>query len=620
MAKNRFSTEVRESVFGKIVEKEISSTKGLLNFIDFIEGESGPRTKLYPVQRVIGKLIFGVPIDYKEIMVDVWDPLHEKILYHFKESEYISYLYNEGRINIEDWRDIPEQGFNEAIIFAGRRGGKSQLVAACADYKLYKLLSIRSPHEHYGLVEGSPIEFTFLAQDGTGANRLYDKFKSDVNSSPFFNPYLRKSPGTKNMEFVTEADKDKRDVLPSIKVGAYPCTTNAVRGPSSYFLALDEFAHFRNEKGSNSDEVYEAAVPATMNFTSVEDGRLESLILTITSPWKKEGKSYDLWTTAMQDGIDSGILAMRCPTAEMNPRSSSEFLKRKLKSAPLTWKAEYGGEFLDSSESYVSGLVIDNAVDQDRYNTTKYSDAIVNKLYFWGLDLGMKNDATALAISHLEFNENSGLCLIYDYVDRLMVGEPPYENVTELPLDDIINWLIKMNDILPCYKGITDQHGGSMLVQLLKMNGIDNMELVHLSSGINSQMYYTLKGLLDQGRVRFPNNPKFIREIKNVEATIVGKYQIRVQAPNEKGAHDDMSDAVAESAYTANRFMIEESRMLEDIINGLDNKGAILMGSEPFNIDDVGISSLKMMERQRAIFRNQTMGSQLSKRLSGRRF
>lgn len=618
-SKNRFSRESRDSIFGKIIEKEISENKNVLNFIDFIEGDSGPRVELYPVQRFLGKLLFGVPLDYKEGKIPVWDNMRENLLFTFTDREYLHYLSEEHRINVDNWQDAPGHGFNEAMLFVGRRGGKSQFVSACADFVLYKLLSTRNPQERYGLVEGSPIEFTFLAQDSGGANRLYDKFKSDINTCPFLTPFIRKTPNKKDMEFVTEADRNKRDVLPSIKIGAYSCTSNAVRGPSSIFLALDEFAHFRNEIGSSSDEVYEAAAPATMNFVNRSNNKLESLILSISSPWKRQGKAYDLFKQAMDDGPSSGILGFRCSTAEMNPHTSPEYLRKKLKSASLTWKAEYGGEFLDSSESYVPSLAIDDCWDKERENITRYKDTLAYKRYFWGLDLGTKNDATALAIGHLEFQEGRGIVLVYDYIDRMMVGEGQYMEAKELPPDDILKWLVEANMLLPCYKGATDQYGGSMLIHLLGINGIQNVDLVHLTTGINSEMYYTLKGFIDQRRVSFPNVKKFIVELKNVEAEIMGKYQIRVQAPKEKGAHDDMCDAVALVAWQANEFMIKETRYIEDLLNGIDDGSAVFMGSQEYvDPDSMSMTNLKMLERRRGIARKGIDG--VPGRLTGRKF
>jgi len=43
--------------------------------------------------------------------------------------------------------------------------------------------------------------------------------------------------------------------------------------------------------------------------------------------------------------------------------------------------------------------------------------------------------------------------------------------------------------------------------------------------------------------------PKFIQELKMVELEVASKYQIRVQAPVEKGAHDDMADSAMLCAF-----------------------------------------------------------------------
>ena len=53
--------------------------------------------------------------------------------------------------------------------------------------------------------------------------------------------------------------------------------------------------------------------------------------------------------------------------------------------------------------------------------------------YFWGFDLGMKNDASALSIAHLEFGGSTGIRLVYDYIDRMMVGEKFEGRASSMP-------------------------------------------------------------------------------------------------------------------------------------------------------------------------------------------
>ena len=680
----RFGKAAKDSVFGAAIAASIEDPSKLQNAIDFIEGPSGMSAVLRPVQRVVVKALYGVPFDYAPEwtsripgwgMVPMYDIFREKKLYpDVTEAEYLKIAYNEGRCNVSDWRDIPnvggnpgEAGFNEACIFAGRRGGKSELVAAIAAYKLYLLLNIRSPQEHFGLFPGSIIDFTFLAQDENGAHRLFKKLREHVlKAENFFAPYL-KDTNAKDLSFVTLADREKQESTPTITVSCLPCTTNAVRSPSSIFLALDEFAHFRSAKGSTSDDMYAAASPSTADFhhemdvkvnseiaamspatefgaeptmqTEEEEGLepdlefegdnekvgiQDSMILSISSPLKKIGKMYELHKLALDEGVASGIFTLNCPSAEMNPKLLPKFLKSEYKKNPLTFKAEYGGKFLESSESYVTeasvkkctacqwderGLVIEGSA---RLNAVRFTPLMIGRNYFWGFDLGMSNDASALAIAHLEPGGPQGsIKLVYDYIDRMMVGEKgewpgvksapgvvKYEGFQVLPLEDILLWLEEMNKILPCFKGATDQHGGQQLVQLLELKKIHNVELVNLTPAINSQMAYALRGYIEAERCQFPYVPKFIQELKLVELEVTSKYRIRVAAPAEKGAHDDMADAAMLCAFLAQQWLLEQGQMMDP--SGLSLLMQAQMNRPPaplIGMDGIPMNVLKIMEK-----------------------
>ena len=624
----RFNKRAQGSSLAKIIETQaIDDSTKLLDALTFIESPQGANTALYPVQRVIVRCMYGIPFDDRvEIpkyrTIKIWDEFKSVLLREFTtEEEFLHWAYEEGKCNIKDWRDIPEGGFREGVVFAGRRGGKSQLVAAIGSYELYRLLSIHNPQKYYDL-KTSDIDFTFLAQDDKGATRLYTALRGLVNETPFFTPYIRVNTNT-TMAFVSEADRDRRDIIPTIKVVSLPCTTSAVRGPSSRFLALDEFAHFASKKGATSEEVYGAATPATSNFVNPQQ-KDESMILCISSPWKKIGKMYDLWRGAMDEGIASGKFALNICTSVMNPRIPESKLRSEYKDNPMTFRAEYGGAFLDSAESYVRRAAFDICVDKDRLNAIGFQQKNMGREFFWGLDLGMKKDATALAIGHFEFSSAfQGIGLVYDYIDRMMVGEKfvgpgvqhilgdakgeKYLHYPELPLQDIMDWLLFLNRIMPCTEGVTDQHGGSQLCQLLQMQGILKMNLLHITPRINSQMFFALKGYIDNNRARFPHEPKFAQEIGQVEAEMLNKYTLKVAAPMEKGAHDDMVDAAAMVAFVAQRYLNEHKRIL------LDPTGQTFLLQEqqaqtqPLVIPDisgVGIREIQLAERLARIKRN----------------
>ena len=519
-----------------------------------------------------------------------------------------------------------------------------------------------------------------------------------------------------------EADRHKRDIMPTLTVWSLPCTSNAVRGPSSVFLALDEFAHFRSAKGSTSDDMYAAATPATGDFHHVErlprsleevpvvvppeeeegvdaenpaspedihglsekalreksmepeidyadesfpdkiydaatpatsvfhhaDNEVvvqDSMILSISSPLKKVGKMYELHKMALDEGPTSSIFTLNCSSAEMNPELPSKFLRTEYKKNNLSFKAEYGGLFLESSESYLSEMAIractacqwdekGQAIESTaRYNAMRFNPGDLGRFYFWGIDLGGVNatsggptDATALAVGHLEYGgPHGGIKLIYDYIDRMICGEEgdwpgvrneigghKYKDFAVLPLEDILAWLNAINKMLPCFKGATDQHAGQQLIQLLELNEVHNVELVNLTPAINSQMAYALRGYVENQLCEFPYVPKFIRELKLVECEVTSKYMIRVQAPLEKGAHDDMADAAQLVAYQAQKWLLEEGHLV------LDPTGkSLLIGKQMSmapgiikDLDSVSLTELKIMEKLRKV--QHGMGSSMA--------
>lgn len=615
------------SAFGAIVDSAITDVRSQMNGLDFLTSPQGPKIQLLPVQRWLFKAIMGIPMDYREGLVPVWDDFRENIIHTFTEREFLHYLKDQGRCNFDDWRDLPAKGFSEAEILAGRRGGKSVLISALATEKLRQLLNVRNPHEFYRLADGDPIDFTLLAQDEDGAGRLYDKIKMAVNRSEFFRPFIHGKPGVDSMQFITEADRHRRDVEASIQVASWPCTTRSARGPSSYFLAFDEFAHFRSATGASSDEVYEAATPATARFVNKEDREehLDSLTITVTSPWTKVGKTYALWQEGMADGKDASLFVYQCSTAEMaGTEIASSYLKNKFKRDPVKWQAEHGGRFLESAGTFVPIGKLNECFDTGRPNAYGFDPRRVGIKYFWGCDLGMKNDATAIAICHWEQGQDGQLLLVYDYVDRMMVGEGEWAHVKELDINEILDWFWDMNQWLPGAHGSIDQYAGAMFIQLCHQRQMDFIELVHLTAAINSEAAYALQGYINQGICRFPDVPKFRHEMGTVEAYYVGKHQIKVEAPTEKNAHDDMYDAAALAAWRAQKWMSEEGNKFfalsgQQVQIGPDG---LRPGDLGLNPDVATMSQLRVAERGRAVGRMAAVragGVALSPRMAARR-
>ena len=184
------------------------------------------------------------------------------------------------------------------------------------------------------------------------------RFFQEIEGQNYYWSKITKIVNTGERRKVVDIEvKDTHSFLTKL-ASVHNCTTNSSRGPSNLFLALDEFAHFRSEKGSSSDEVYGAATPSTIFFNHAEllDGGWiskkatkdlpyeqykmyqDSMILSISSPWTKIGKMYDLHKQALEKGPESGMFTIRVSTAEMNPHILPQTLHREQEKNPLTFK------------------------------------------------------------------------------------------------------------------------------------------------------------------------------------------------------------------------------------------------------------------------------------------
>jgi len=112
-------------------------------------------------------------------------------------------------------------------------------------------------------------------------------------------------------------------------------------------------------------------------------------------------------------------------------------------------------------------------------------------------------------------------------------------------------------------------------------------------------MAYALRGFINDKTAAFPDISKYVHEIKMVETDIVSKYRIRVRAPLERGAHDDMVDATQLVALQAQKWLIEQGNLRLDPTGRsliIQQQGARASG-RLVNAEGISMAELKMQER-----------------------
>jgi hypothetical protein len=228
---------------------------------------------------------------------------------------------------------------------------------------------------------------------------------------------------------------------------------------------------------------------------------------------------------------------------------------------------EYGGEFSDRITAW-----IDDEAEFKRCVVTRPmpSRGIGDVEYFYGIDLGFRNDGTAIVIVHrdgkkivLDYADVwfSGSSDVWEFENSIYAGCRKYAKNELIKMADIVGEIKELARWFPVREGIFDQSNGYGLAELLNREKFEMMKMKHFTDMLNDEVYRLVKNLYAERLLELFDHPVLIPEMLSLEAertdgtnkkSVVGaesKGKVMVQAPNRRGAHDDISDAFARAVW-----------------------------------------------------------------------
>jgi hypothetical protein len=539
-----------------------SESTEFADIITFCESPWGLNTKLWPSQRFLLKLFYGVELSKEkpDVVIDgksykgipVYDMFMTNCMYQLSEVEFLKYLHDEGRCNVKEQSDQ----FTELVMAIGRRGSKSAMTAMMATYEIYKLLSRHSPNEYYNMLDVGLISITAVATSANQAAGLYKVARGYISKCRFFNPYVV-SDTEDRMTFRTQADIESfgPKAKPTIEILFRPAIGRGLRGPANIVCIFDEFAHFLAEGQSSAEETYDAATPSTATFKSPKTMAPEGRVISISSPLNRTGKFYELFTKGMEGQAD-GRLCIQAPSWEFNPTISSQYLRKKYKDDPAKFLCEFGAQFSDRFSGWIrrDQDLLQCVVPELRPKKTTY----IRRPHFMGVDVGLTYDGTAIAVTHID-----GEHIELDYSEVRYAGQGPYESMDQLDFDSIADWIADVAKKFNIYAGFFDEHMGKPLEQALKRRGFNQFRMEYSSRDKSSKMYSSAKLLMMDKKLRLYDWPipegedhsPLISELLELQEQRVSKHLSVVAAPNVPGKHDDLSDALIRSIWLAQEHM-----------------------------------------------------------------
>lgn len=583
----------------KASKRNKDGSPDFLSIIEFIERFKLLPYGLFPSQKFILKLYYGLPLDDITKVIKVKEPFSDKLLYEFTEVEYLRYLYDQGRCNI---REQDSKLRYELVLVLGRRSGKSTLAALISAYELYKLLRRGCPQEHYGISTVNEIRVLCIANDKEQASIVYGEMSGYINQVDYFKSSITHDTQT-YMKFQTDYDKKKygegmgkrASIISTFKSSI----AKGLRGRGTICVILDELAFFVDDGKSSAQRVYKAITPGIGQFSPKDPnnkhvplGPPEGRIIAISSPDAREGFFYNLYQQSLtKDKASSNMLMIQAPTWEINPTLSSEYYSVEYAKDPKSFDTEHGGSFSDRVRGWIENQA--DLTDCIGDGLKPILRGLPREPYFAGVDFGIVKDGTSIVLSHIR---NGKIEVAYHetwyagkswkevnpHLDSPLI---PYamelQNSKRIDIDEIINWFVALSRRFFILKGVFDQWAGPIFEQKLHKSGLSQIEMKNFSVNDSSQIYQMAKMLMYARQLSIYDFPlpdstlldvkgklhsPMIQELLELQSRSGGKNITIVEAPNIAGKHDDVSDALVRSLSLAIEYTRLNPRSLESAI------------------------------------------------------
>lgn len=622
------------------------SAKGEVDIITFVESDWGLNIKLFPVQRVILKTHYGLPLDENEHGFDLDKPIPEdhplydeygyfptapdgtpikddpdwgtykhrvgvtnwrrENLRYMSEADYLRFLFKEGRCNI----DHVDHERRELVLSIGRRSGKTFMCATIVAYEVYKLILKQNPQQYYGIPKTNVIQLISVATDKDQAGLLYNEASGHFSNCGFYKPYTANNTMSyakfQSPEDIARFGKyaDDPTAKATIKVSFKSCVAKGLRGAGNIVIILDELAHFNSVGQSDALTIYRAVKPSLAAFSKKNPanrtkaiGPVEGRILSISSPLGKQGFFYRKYRQGFAGGLEArNMLCIQAPTWEVNPTVEATFLAEEYATDADSFWTEFGADFTDRTKGWIKPGDLMACVDPRGRPAIK---APVRAPHFAGLDISAglaEGDYCAIAIGHIAQEGH----VVLDYIERIRAGEGDYKGRERLTFDDIIDWIFKLSRRFYIESGLFDQWAGQPFEAALHKRGLSQFRSEFFTKQLASQLFHNFKTLMFEKQLTLFDFPKvvdvqgemhadYIAELLELQAEQQSKYIWVVEAPNAPGKYDDYSDALVRMTWEATQHFGKRKY----IAGGIGKKGSARMSSSD-------LAKARQKARQRA--------------------
>lgn len=446
---------------------------------------------------------------------------------YIREILEIDWLWPEQMKIIKDFYDS-ERNYEEMIIVAGMRGGKTTVASIMATYEAFKLIMLRRPNKHYGLPRGNKI---FILNVATSEQQAKDTVFAAIEAR------LENSSWWKDQDCVRHHNErifavDDGEVI----LRSEHSNSASLAGKTCICVIFDELARFK-ERGtgkSTAEMVY-----ATLSRSVKTFGRRGKKI-SISSPIHKEDYIMYLYRSTKKN---PRVYRRHLSTWEMNPTITREDLDDEFERDPETAWRDYGAIPSAAIETYfkeperLKQCFVEshlNLIDEE--GNLRDIEHRPETWYFLAGDPAFTNDSFGLAMVHRE-NESIIADLLHRFKPEARVGR------REIDAKQVKNLIISLSERFDLYGVRFDTWQFPETVQAIEEQGIKVENHI-----VKKEDYDYLKELIYTGRIKGPIHEVFIEEVVSLELIRGTKID------HPRGGSKDVSDALASAVAYEREF------------------------------------------------------------------
>ena len=414
------------------------------------------------------------------------------------DSDFDFELYK----NCTGRKTIPEGPVKEVWAQVGRGGGKTRAAAAA--------LVASSIKDFPSLAPGERAKAFLLAQNRGTARQAFNYVRGILHSSK----QLKR--------MILSETKGAISLSNGIDIETITASYRHVRGFSICAAVADEVAFWwLSAESANSDkEVLAALRPGLARVPG-------SMLWVISSPHATRGALYEANKKYFANEESKSVLFWVAPTAVMNPTFSEAEIRRAFDEDGTSASVEYSAEFKKDSETFISADAIDSVTPTDRImlppNKTTIYQAFIDTAG------GAGGDSTAMAIGHVEENDNREPTFV---VDAIIERQPPFAP------SETLKDFAKVLKEYRVSRVVGDRYAGAFPAEAFSKSGVTFEATDHSKSAL----YKAVLPLITSGRVELLDKPRLRNQLLNLERKSTGG---RESIDHYRGAHDDVANCVS---------------------------------------------------------------------------